>query len=111
MYAIIRTGGKQYRVEPGDVVRLERLAAEIGASVTLDDVLLVGGQDDVQVGAPRLENAAVVGTVVEWPVAAPDVAVETKTIYTVLYEEERVPACILKLTAMAIYEHLVEFGN
>ena len=56
MYAIIRTGGKQYRVEPGDVVRLERLEAEIGASVT---------QDDVQVGAPRLENAAVVGTVVE----------------------------------------------
>ena len=65
MYAIIRTGGKQYRVEPGDVVHLERLDAEIGASVTLDDVLLVGGKDDVQVGAPRLENAAVVGTVVE----------------------------------------------
>jgi large subunit ribosomal protein L21 len=65
VYAIIRTGGKQYRVEPGDVVRLERLEAEIGAGVTLDDVLLVGGQDDVQVGAPRLENAAVVGTVVE----------------------------------------------
>ncbi len=65
VYAIIRTGGKQYRVEPGDVVRLERLEAEIGASVTLDDVLLVGGQDDVQVGAPRLENAAVEGTVVE----------------------------------------------
>jgi large subunit ribosomal protein L21 len=65
VYAIIRTGGKQYRVEPGDVVRLERLEAEIGASVTLDDVLLVGGEDDVQVGAPRLENAAVVGTVVE----------------------------------------------
>ena len=64
MYAIIRTGGKQYRVEPGDVVRLELLDAEVGASVTLDDVLLVGG-DDTQVGAPRLENAAVVGTVVE----------------------------------------------
>ena len=64
MYAIIRTGGKQYRVEPGEVVRLELLDAEVGASVTLDDVLLVGG-DDIQVGAPRLENAAVVGTVVE----------------------------------------------
>ena len=64
MYAIIRTGGKQYRVEPGEVVRLELLDAEVGASVTLDDVLLVGG-DDTQVGAPRLENAAVVGTVVE----------------------------------------------
>jgi large subunit ribosomal protein L21 len=65
VYAIIRTGGKQYRVEPGDVVRLECLEAEVGASVTLDDVLLVGGEDDVQVGAPRLENVAVVGTVVE----------------------------------------------
>ena len=64
MYAIIRTGGKQYRVEPGEVVRFELLDAEVGASVTLDDVLLVGG-DDTQVGAPRLENAAVVGTVVE----------------------------------------------
>ena len=65
MYAIIRTGGKQYRVEPGDVVRLERLDGEVGSSVTLDDVLLVGEGDDVQVGAPRLENAAVEGTVVE----------------------------------------------
>ena len=65
MYAIIRTGGKQYRVEPGDVVHLERLDAEVGASVTLDDVLLVGGEDDIQVGAPRLENVSVVGTVVE----------------------------------------------
>jgi len=64
VYAIIRTGGKQYRVEPGEVVRLELLDAEVGASVTLDDVLLVGG-DDIRVGAPRLENAAVVGTVVE----------------------------------------------
>ncbi len=65
MYAIIRTGGKQYRVEPGEVVRLERLDADVGASVTLDDVLLVGGEDDIQVGAPRLENVAVVGIVVE----------------------------------------------
>jgi len=65
VYAIVRTGGKQYRVEPGEVVRLERLDAEVGASVTLDDVLLVGGDDGVHVGAPRLESAAVVGTVVE----------------------------------------------
>ena len=65
MYAIIRTGGKQYRVEPGDVVRFERLDGEVGSSVTLDDVLLVGEGDDVQVGAPRLENVAVEGTVVE----------------------------------------------
>ena len=65
MYAIIRTGGKQYRVEPGDVVRFESLEGEVGSSVTLDDVLLVGEGDDIQVGAPRLENVAVEGTVVE----------------------------------------------
>ena len=65
MYAIFRTGGKQYRVEPGDVVRFEHLDAEVGSSITLDDVLLVGEGDDVQVGAPRVENAAVEGTVVE----------------------------------------------
>ena len=65
MYAIIRTGGKQYRVEPGDVVRFESLDGEVGSSVTLDDVLLVGEGDDIQVGAPRVENAAVEGPVVE----------------------------------------------
>jgi large subunit ribosomal protein L21 len=65
VYAIIRTGGKQYRVEPGDVVRFESLDGEVGSSVTLDDVLLVGEGDDIQVGAPRVENAAVEGTVVE----------------------------------------------
>ena len=65
MYAIIRTGGKQYRVEPGDVVRLESLDGEVGSRVTLDDVLLVGEGDVIRVGAPRVENAAVEGTVVE----------------------------------------------
>jgi len=65
VYAIVRTGGKQYRVEPGVVVRLERVEAKMGSSVTLDDVLLVGGDGDVRVGTPRLANASVVGTVVE----------------------------------------------
>ena len=58
MYAVIKTGGKQYRVEPGDVVRFESLDGEVGSSVTLDDVLLVGEGDDIRVGAPRVENAA-----------------------------------------------------
>jgi large subunit ribosomal protein L21 len=65
VYAIIRTGGKQYRVEPGAVVRLEHLEAQVGSSVTLDDVLLVGDGDDVRVGTPRLDEASVEGTVVE----------------------------------------------
>jgi large subunit ribosomal protein L21 len=66
VYAIIRAGGKQYRVEKGDVVRVERLAGEVGSSVTLDDVLLVSaGEGDVKLGSPRVEGASVVGTVVE----------------------------------------------
>ena len=65
MYAIIRTGGKQYRVQQGDVVRVERLPGEVGASVTLGDVLLVGGDGEPKVGGPRVEGASVVGTVVE----------------------------------------------
>ena len=65
MYAIIRTGGKQYRVQPGDVVRVERIAGEVGAKVTLDEVLLVAGDGAARVGSPKVEGASVVGTVVE----------------------------------------------
>ena len=65
MYAIIRTGGKQYRVQQGDVVRLERVAGEVGATVTLEDVLLVGGNGETKLGGPRVDGASVVGTVVE----------------------------------------------
>jgi len=65
VYAVIRTGGKQYRVEPGDVVRLERLEGAVGTTVTLDDVLLIAKEGGVRVGTPRLEGSAVVGTVVE----------------------------------------------
>jgi large subunit ribosomal protein L21 len=66
VYAIIRAGGKQYRVEQGDVVRLERLDGAVGSSITLDDVLLVSaGEGQVRVGSPRVEGASVVGTVVE----------------------------------------------
>jgi large subunit ribosomal protein L21 len=64
LYAIVRTGGKQYRVEAGDILHVERLAAEVGAKVTLDDVLLVGDEGSTRVGAPRVENASVQGTVV-----------------------------------------------
>ncbi len=65
MYAIIRAGGKQYRVETGDVVRVERLEGTVGSKVTLDEVLLVGGSDDVLVGSPNVAGASVEGTVVE----------------------------------------------
>jgi large subunit ribosomal protein L21 len=64
VYAIVRTGGKQYRVNVGDTIYVERLEAPVGEKVTLDDVLLVGG-DSVKVGSPRVAGATVVGTVVE----------------------------------------------
>ncbi|MGE5125027.1 MAG: 50S ribosomal protein L21 [Betaproteobacteria bacterium] len=64
MYAIIETGGKQYRVKPGDVVRVERLRGEVGSSVTLGDVLLVAGEGEPRVGSPHVSGVSVVGTVV-----------------------------------------------
>ena len=64
MYAVIKSGGKQYRVEPGVQLRVETLAAEVGASVSFDEVLLVGAGDAVKVGAPLVAGAQVKGTVV-----------------------------------------------
>jgi large subunit ribosomal protein L21 len=59
VYAIIQTGGKQYRVAPGDVLRVERLPGERGDEVVLDQVLLVTDGDNVQVGQPLVPNATV----------------------------------------------------
>ena len=64
MYAVIKTGGKQYRVKSGDQVRVEALAAEVGAPVSFEQVLMVGEGDSVRVGAPVVAGAAVKGTVV-----------------------------------------------
>ena len=64
MYAVIETGGKQYRVQEGDVITVEKLQAEAGDSVTFDKVLVLGEGKDVKVGTPYLETA-VSGTVVE----------------------------------------------
>jgi len=63
MYAVIATGGKQYRVEAGSVLRIEKLAAEPGAEVKFDQVLLVGSGESVKVGAPMLGGASVSATV------------------------------------------------
>lgn len=58
MYAVFTSGGKQYRAAVGDVVQVERLEGEVGETLTLDDVLLVGGEAEVKVGRPRLEGAS-----------------------------------------------------
>ena len=65
MYAIIRSGGKQYRAEVGATIDVDRLPQEVGANIEIDDVLLVADGDEAKIGAPRLEGAAVTATVVE----------------------------------------------
>ena len=62
-YAVIKTGGKQYRVQQGDVLRVELLDAEEGANVSFDQVLLVGSGDAVNVGVPTVAGATVSATV------------------------------------------------
>jgi large subunit ribosomal protein L21 len=67
MYAVIQTGGKQYRVEPGQTVVVEKLAGDPGQAVTFDDVLLVSSGDGgtVSIGKPRVAGATVKGEIVE----------------------------------------------
>jgi large subunit ribosomal protein L21 len=65
VYAIVKTGGKQYRVEEGQILRVERLLAHAGESVTLEDVLFLAGDGEARVGAPRVAGASVVGKVLE----------------------------------------------
>ena len=64
MYAVIATGGKQYRVTKDDVLRVEKLEGEAGATVEFGDVLLVGEGADVKLGAPLLKGSKVVATIV-----------------------------------------------
>jgi large subunit ribosomal protein L21 len=64
MYAVIKSGGKQYRVQSGAQVRVEALDAEVGAAVAFEEVLLVGSGDAVNVGAPLVAGAKVTATVV-----------------------------------------------
>ncbi len=59
MYAVIATGGKQYRVEQGEVLRVEKLDAQEGDTVDFDQVLMVGSGDDVNIGAPYIEGGKV----------------------------------------------------
>lgn len=65
MYAVIVSGGKQYRVQEGQTLKLEKLAVEQGANVEFDRVLLIGNGDDIKVGAPVVEGAKVTAEVVE----------------------------------------------
>ncbi|RLC96677.1 MAG: 50S ribosomal protein L21 [Chloroflexi bacterium] len=65
MYAVFATGGKQYRATTGDILKIEKLDAEKGAKVELDQVLMVGEGEDVKVGSPYLKGGKVSATIVE----------------------------------------------
>lgn len=65
MYAVFKTGGKQYRATTGDVLNVEKIEAEKGATVELDQVLMVGEGEDVKVGTPYLDGGKVTATVVD----------------------------------------------
>ncbi|ACI97887.1 MULTISPECIES: 50S ribosomal protein L21 [Rhodospirillales] len=64
MFAVIRTGGKQYKVANGDVIKVEKLVADAGATVTLDDVLMVSDAGKTTIGTPVVQGAAVTAEVV-----------------------------------------------
>ncbi|MBL8838151.1 MAG: 50S ribosomal protein L21 [Alphaproteobacteria bacterium] len=65
MYAVIRTGGKQYKVAKNDVITIEKLAGEKGDTVSFDEVLMVGGDGAATIGAPLVAGAKVTGTVLD----------------------------------------------
>lgn len=64
MYAIVCTGGKQYRVTEGEVITVERIPGEVGDAVELKDVLLVKGEEDLRIGAPTVQGALIQGQIV-----------------------------------------------
>lgn len=65
MYAVIAAGGKQYRVETGEILRVEKLEGDVGAEVAFDQVLMLGGGEDVQIGRPVVAGASVKARIVE----------------------------------------------
>jgi large subunit ribosomal protein L21 len=65
MYAVVATGGKQYKVIEGDVLRVEKIAGEVGDQVSFDQVLMVGEGEDVRIGRPVVDGVLVKGKIVE----------------------------------------------
>ncbi len=65
MFAVLRTGGKEYKVSKGDIIRVEKLVGKVGDSVTLKEVLMVGEGDNIQIGNPTLDQATVIGEIIQ----------------------------------------------
>lgn len=64
MYAVIKTGGKQYRVAAGEKIKVEQIPADVGSEITIDQVFMVGEGESVKIGAPVVDGASVTATVV-----------------------------------------------
>jgi len=65
MYAVIATGGKQYKVEKGEILKVEKLSGDVGDEISFDNVLMFSDGEDVKIGQPAVENVAVRGHIVE----------------------------------------------
>ncbi|MGD8834160.1 MAG: 50S ribosomal protein L21 [Desulfobacteraceae bacterium] len=65
MYAVVATGGKQYKVQPGEILRIEKLAGEVGSEVAFDQVLMLSDGENVSIGQPVVQGASVRGHIVE----------------------------------------------
>lgn len=64
MYAVVKTGGKQYRVRQGDTVMIEKISGDIGSEISFDEVLMVSDGEDVRIGTPMLDGVTVSGRIV-----------------------------------------------
>lgn len=64
MYAVVKTGGKQYKVTEGDIIEIEKVDGNVGDTIELEEVLLIANSDTIQIGQPIVPNAKVVGSVV-----------------------------------------------
>jgi len=65
MYAVVKTGGKEYRISKGDIIRVEKLKGTVGDHVNLKEVLMVSQEDQIQVGSPYLSNAVIMGEIIQ----------------------------------------------
>ena len=65
MYAVVKTGGKEYRISQGDLIRVEKMEGKVGDQVTMKDILMVSHEGQVQVGNPLLVNAVITGEIVQ----------------------------------------------
>lgn len=65
MYAVMKTGGKEYRISKGDIIRVEKVEGKVGDQVTMKDVLMVSGEGQVQFGKPFLTDAIITGEIVQ----------------------------------------------